>query len=75
MIDSKTAELAVFAERFNVLPCDAFVLPALFENAARAANMSARQLISDATYSNMALGEYLASVAKKAAQQVGCIGA
>lgn len=64
-----TNELAVFASRFNVSVADAYVLPALFERSAQMAGMATRALLSQATYSNAALGEYLANAARKIAQE------
>lgn len=60
-------ELATFARRFNVAVADAYVLPALFERTAQKVNMAPRALLSQATYSNAALGEYLAACAHKVA--------
>lgn len=60
-------ELVTFAARFNVRVADAYVLPALFERTAQLVNLPVRALLSQATYSNKALGEYLASAARKVA--------
>lgn len=60
-------ELATFAARFNVAVADAYVLPALFERTAQMVNLPVRALLSQATYSNQALGEYLANAARKVA--------
>lgn len=60
-------ELAAFAARFSITPADAYVLPALFERAAQMANLPVRALLSQATYTNHALGEYLANAARKVA--------
>lgn len=62
-------ELATFASRFNVSAADAYVLPALFERSAEMAKMPVRALLSQATYSNNALGEYLAEAARKVARE------
>ena len=62
-------ELAIFARRFNISAADAYVLPALFEGAARKVNMAPRALLAQATYSNQALGEYLAGCARKVAAE------
>lgn len=62
-------ELATFAARFSIVPADAYVLPALFERTADLVKMPVRSLLSQATYSNRALGEYLASAARKVAAQ------
>lgn len=62
-------DLTAFASRFNINPADAFVLPALFENAAAKVGMSPRALITEATFRNNALGEYLADAARKVAAQ------
>lgn len=62
-------EIAVFAARRNVSVADAYVLPALFERAAEMAKMPVRALLSQATYTNEALGEYLANAARKVAAE------
>lgn len=62
-----TNEFVAFASRFNVSVADAYVLPALFERTAQMVNRTARGLLADATYSNQALGEYLADAARKVA--------
>ena len=62
-------ELAVFAARFGIAPKDAYVLPALFDNAAAKAGLPVRALLAQATYSNQKLGEYLAEAARKVAQE------
>lgn len=61
------SELATFAARFNVSVADAYVLPAVFERCAEKVNMPVRALLSQATYSNNALGDYLAKVARDVA--------
>lgn len=58
---------AAFAARFNVSVADAYVLPALFERSAELVKLPASALLSQATYSNNALGEYLANAAHKVA--------
>jgi hypothetical protein len=60
-------DLATFAARFNVSHKDAYVLPALFEGAAKKINMAPRALVAEATFRNQALGEYLAGCARKVA--------
>lgn len=60
-------DLATFAARFNIAPADAYVLPALFERTAQMAGLPVRAFVSRATYSNPALGEYLATAARKVA--------
>ena len=64
-----TNEYAIFAARFNVSVADAYVLPALFERTAQIAKMPVRALLSQATYSNPKLGEYLAACAHKVAME------
>jgi hypothetical protein len=64
-----TNELATFARRFNIAVGDAYVLPALFEGAAHKVGMAPRALLSQATYTNNALGEYLAECARKVASE------
>lgn len=62
-------DLAAFASRFNVSTKDAYVLPALFENAAQKAGMTSRALIVEATFRNRPLGKYLADAARKVAAE------
>jgi hypothetical protein len=62
-------ELAIFAARFNVAVADAYVLPALFERTAEMAKLPVRSFLAQATYSNNALGEYLANAARKVAAE------
>ncbi len=62
-------DLAAFASRFNIAPADAYVLPALFDNAAAKAGMTTRALVVESTFRNQALGEYLADAARKVAAQ------
>ena len=64
-----TQELAIFAARFGIAPADAYVLPALFERSAKMAKMPVRALLSQATYTNDALGEYLANACRKVAAE------
>lgn len=64
-----TNEFVAFASRFNVSAADAYVLPALFERSAQMTGMATRTLLSQATYSNAALGEYLANAARKVARE------
>lgn len=64
-----TSEFAAFAARHNLGPSVAYVLPALFENAASKAGMHVRTLVAEATYRNAALGDYLADAARKVAAQ------
>jgi hypothetical protein len=61
-----TLEIATFAARFNVSVAAAVALPTVFEVAARKVGMPVRALIATATYSNPALGEYLAKAAREA---------
>lgn len=63
------SDLTVFASRFNIAPADAYVLPALFDNAAAKVGMSPRALIAEATFRNHDLGEYLANAARTVAAQ------
>ena len=67
---SHAAELATFAARFSLSPSQAVVLPALFEKAAEKTGREVRALISQATFSNQELGEYLAEVAQTVARQM-----
>lgn len=62
-------EYVSFASRFGISVEDAYVLPALFERSAQMAGMPVRSLLSQATYSNCALGEYLANAARKVARE------
>lgn len=60
-------DYVVFAARFELGPEVAYVLPALFEHAGKEMGRSARSLMVEATYCNE-LGEYLAKVAREAAE-------
>ena len=62
-------EYAAFAARFAIPPAQAYVLPALFESAAWKAGMGVATLVADATYHNREVGEYMAAVAKRVAEQ------
>jgi len=62
-------EYVSFASRFGISVQDAYVLPALFERSAQMAGMPVRSLLSQATYSNRELGEYLAKAARKVARE------
>ncbi|PKA40439.1 hypothetical protein CWR43_28075 [Rhizobium sullae] len=62
-------ELATFAARFNIVAADAYVLPALFERAAQMVGMPIRAMVAEATYRNNALGEYIATAARKVAAE------
>lgn len=64
-------ELVTFAARYGIAATDAYVLPALFERTAQMVGMEPRALLSQATYSNPALGEYLADAARKVALEDG----
>ena len=66
---ANASNLAVFAARFNVSVADAYVLPALFERTAQFVKMDESTLLSQATYSNAALGEYLANAAREVANK------
>lgn len=55
-----------FAAAFAVSPSDAYVIPALFENAAAKVGMSVSGLLAEVAL-NRKLGEYLAQAARKAA--------
>lgn len=65
------SELATFAARFNIAASEAYILPALFERTAQMAKMPVRAFLAQATYSNHALGEYLAEAARKIAREDG----
>lgn len=60
-------DIATFAARFNVSVQDAYVLPALFERSAQKVGMQPRALVTEATFRNPALGQYLADAARKVA--------
>ena len=64
-----TAELAIFASRFNITAADAYVLPALFERTAEMVKMPVRALLAEATFRNNDLGVYLANAARKVAAE------
>lgn len=69
MTNTTHSELATFAARFNIAASDAYVLPALFERSAQMVGLPVRALIAQATYTNNALGEYLAAAAHKVASE------
>lgn len=60
-------ELVTFAARYGVSNADAYVLPALFESVSNKLDMPIRVLLTEATYRNRALGEYLAAAAHRVA--------
>lgn len=60
-------DITTFAARFNVSHKDAFVLPALFERAAQKVGMAPRAFVVEATFNNVALGQYIADAARKVA--------
>ncbi len=60
------SEFATFAVRFNLTPREAVAIPATFEKAAELVGLPVRALLSRATFTNRALGEYLADVARTA---------
>jgi hypothetical protein len=62
-------DLAVFASRFKIAPVDAYVLSALFGNAAAKVGMAQRTLVAEATFRNKALGEHLANAARMVAAE------
>lgn len=62
-------DLATFAARFNVSVADAYVLSAVFERSAEKVGMSKAALVTEATYRNNKLGEYLAEVARVVAAE------
>jgi hypothetical protein len=66
---AKTSNYIAFAARFSITEKDAYVLPALFEGAARKVGMPTEALLAQATYSNPPLGEYLADAARKVAAE------
>ena len=61
-------DYVAFASRFSISPRDAYVLPALFERTAASVGMEPKALLTQATYSNRPLGEYLATAARKVAK-------
>jgi len=63
-----TAELQIFAQKYNLSLKAAIALPALFDKVSRDFKMPIRSLISDATFNNE-LGSYLASVATQVAEK------
>lgn len=60
-------DLVAFASRFAIALGDAYVLPALFERVGASLGMAPRALVAEATFSNHALGEYLAKCAAEVA--------
>lgn len=65
----KTQQLATFAERHNINPVAAVVLPALFSRAANKVEMDENELIAQ-SLTNPALGNYMAELANKLEPQV-----
>lgn len=63
------SDFIAFAGRFSIKVEEAYVLPALFERAAQLVGMSPAALLAQATYSNQALGDYLADAARKVARE------
>lgn len=62
-------EYVIFASRFGITAEVAHVLPAVFERCAQIAKMPLRAFVSEATYSNQPLGEYIKTVAIKVAKE------
>jgi hypothetical protein len=56
-------EYVAFARKFSVPPSVAYVLPALFEGAAKKVGMQPGTLLVEAVYYNAPLGQYLAECA------------
>lgn len=48
---------------------DAYVLPALFDNATRKASMAPRTLVAEVAFRNKAFGEYQADAARNLAAE------
>jgi hypothetical protein len=63
-----TPEIVDFALRYQVVPKDAYVLPALLEHSAKLARMSLKDLLAE-TATNEPLGEYLANAARRVAAE------
>jgi hypothetical protein len=61
-------DLATFAARFAIPANAAYVLPALFERVGQQVDMEPRTLVTEATFRNRPLGEYLAKAALKVAE-------
>lgn len=66
---AKTSNYLAFAARFSITEKDAYVLPALFERSSQMVGMHPEALLAQATYSNPALGAYLADAARKVANE------
>lgn len=68
MTHAEQNAMVYFAARHGITPMQAVALPAIFENASKKTGLSVRSLLRDATYTNMALGRYLADIARRMAQ-------
>jgi hypothetical protein len=64
------SEIATFASRFGIAPSAAYTLPALFEKVAEMAGQPVRAIISQATYTNGPLGDYIAETAHEVAAEM-----
>jgi hypothetical protein len=62
-------QIATFASRYQVPVEHAHVLPALFDNVAKGANMTPSSLVNQATWSNEPLALYLVEVAAQVAAE------
>lgn len=64
-----THHYAAFANKYDLGPDVAYVLPAVFESAAKKVGRPTSELLSLAIYYNRPLGEYLADCARKVAKE------
>jgi hypothetical protein len=64
------SEIATFASRRGIAPSVAYTLPAIFEKVAEMAGQPVRAIISQATFSNKALGDYITKTANTVAAEV-----
>jgi len=60
-------EIQVFATKFGVPPAVAIMLPAVFNQGAEEAGMTAGGLVMVATYGDKELGNYIVAVAEECA--------
>jgi len=61
------SEIAIFAERFSISHGAAYTLPTVFEQVAEMVDKPVREIISQATYTNKPLGEYIKQIALQVA--------
>jgi hypothetical protein len=64
-ISSTQTEIGIFAERHNVPVEMAYTLPAIFDKIAEATGRPVRAIISQATYTNVGLADYIKELAEQ----------